>query len=89
MKLEGYHYHNNAGDNSGAQYVRNTLIDNLLNAKVELPNDKGVPEAVSMQELGITYPVLMNPKKLEDEEIDNPMRKRRERGNKSGRGRQN
>jgi len=72
VKLDGCHYHNNAGDDSGAQYVRNTLIYNLQNAYVALPNDKGVPEAVSMQELGITYPVLINPKQLEDEEIVNP-----------------
>jgi type IV pilus assembly protein PilM len=83
VKLEGCHYHNDmqsAGSNYGAQFVRNTLIYNLLNAKVKLPakkpNDKGVMEDVmedvSMQELGITYPVLVNPKKLEDEEIDNP-----------------
>jgi type IV pilus assembly protein PilM len=81
VKLEGYHYHNEASDNSGAQFVRNTLINNLLNAKVELPtvvekkpNDKGVMEdvmgMVSMQELGITYPVLVNPKKVEDDLVD-------------------
>jgi type IV pilus assembly protein PilM len=79
VKLEGCHYHNESGDNSGAQYVRNTLIENLLNAKVKLPtgekdpNGKDVMEDVSMQEMGITYPILVNPKKLEDEEIDNPI----------------
>ena len=43
VKLEGCHYHNdmqNAGSNFGAQYVRNTLIENLLNAKVKLPSEK-------------------------------------------------
>jgi type IV pilus assembly protein PilM len=78
VKLEGCHYHNESGDNSGAQYVRNTLIENLQNAKVMLPtgekdpNGKDVMDDVSMQELGITYPILVNPKKLEDEEIENP-----------------
>ena len=75
VKLEGCHYHNDmqiAGSNYRRQFVRNTLIYNLLNAKVKLPNDKGVIEDVSMQELGITYPVLVSPKKIEDEEIDNP-----------------
>jgi type IV pilus assembly protein PilM len=77
VKIEGYHYHNDAADNSGAQFVRNTLINNLLNSKVELPigekNPKGedIMEKVSMQELGITYPVLVNPKKLEDDLVDN------------------
>jgi type IV pilus assembly protein PilM len=71
VKLEGYHYHNDAGDDSGAQFVRNTLINNLLNSKVELPDGEGGMEKVSMQELGITYPVLVNPKKLEDDQVDN------------------
>ena len=75
VKLEGYHYHNNkqkAGDDDGAQFVRNTLIDNLLKEKVELPNGDGIMEDVSMRELGITYPVLINPKIVEQDEVDNP-----------------
>ncbi|MGD0656034.1 MAG: pilus assembly protein PilM [Thermoguttaceae bacterium] len=70
VKLEGYHYHYDAGDNAGPQYVRNTLINNLLNSKVELPDGEGGMEKVSMQELGITYPVLVNPKGVEDEQVD-------------------
>ncbi len=75
VKLEGYHYHNDMEKtpyNSAAQYVRNTLLDNLLNTQVELPNGEGGREKVSMRELGITYPVLVNPKGVENEEIDNP-----------------
>jgi type IV pilus assembly protein PilM len=82
IKIEGHHYHNDmkSGNKFGAQYVRDTLVDNLLNMKVKLPtqklNDKGVMEDVmddvSMQELGITYPVLVNPKIVEEEQIDNP-----------------
>ncbi|MGA2062956.1 MAG: type IV pilus assembly protein PilM [Thermoguttaceae bacterium] len=79
VKLEGCHYHNDSADNSGAQYVRNTLIENLLNAKVILPtgekdpNGKDIMDDVSMPELGITCPILVNPTKLIDEEIDNPI----------------
>ena len=84
IKIEGHHYHNDmkSGKNFGAQYVRDTLIENLLNMKVKLPtqtqklNDKGVMvdvmEDVSMQELGITYPVLVNPKSLDEDLVDNP-----------------
>ncbi len=42
---------------TGAEYVRNTLIRNLLTRKVELPTEKG-PMEFSMEELGITYPIL-------------------------------
>ncbi len=75
IKLEGKHFHNNMskpGSSFGAQYVREKLIDKLLNAKVELPNADGGKDTVSMQELGITYPVLINPKKVENELVDNP-----------------
>ncbi len=76
VKLEGHHYHNDmekAPYNSGAQFIRNTLLDNLLNMQVELPNGEGGMDKVSMQELGITYPVLVNPKGVEEEEVNNPM----------------
>jgi type IV pilus assembly protein PilM len=84
VKLEGYHYHNDMDKdprtyNSGAQFVRKTLLENLLKKEVVLPtgekdgngNDK--MERVSMQDLGITYPVLVNPKGVEEQDINNPM----------------
>jgi len=58
IQLTGHHYHNfrQAGKNQDAQYVRNTLIHNLRSAKVRLEGDELVPK-----ELGISYPVLINP----------------------------
>ena len=82
VKLEGYHYHNDQEKyayDSGAQFVRRTLLDNLLKMGVSLPtgdkDSKGndVVEKVSMQDLGITYPVLVNPKGVEEQEIDSPL----------------
>jgi len=75
VKLEGYHFHNNMQKSDiGALYVQKMLIDKLLNSKVKLPNGDGdKEEAVSMRELGITYPVLVgNPKRVEDYPVDNP-----------------
>ncbi|HEY4759961.1 MAG TPA: pilus assembly protein PilM, partial [Thermoguttaceae bacterium] len=74
IKLQGYHYHNTkkAGYNLGAQFVHNTLIDKLLNGTLKLPNVEGQMTPVTMRELGISYPVLIDPKKVEDEEMDNP-----------------
>ena len=80
VKLEGYHFHNDMEKypyDSGAQFIRRTLLDNLLNMEVELPNKdrdgKDIMEKVSMQDVGITYPVLVNPRGVEEQEIDNPM----------------
>lgn len=72
VKLEGFHYHNKETtvSNFGAQYVRNTLIDRLLNGKVELPNVDGQMETVTMRELGISYPVLVDPKRVEDDSVN-------------------
>ncbi len=71
IQLEGYHYHNGekASVDQGAQYVRDTLIRNLQEMEVYLPTGnkedgeegKQKTELVTMQELGISYPVLINP----------------------------
>ena len=37
VQITGYHYHNADRDNQGAQYVRNTLIQQLREGKLELP----------------------------------------------------
>ena len=60
IQIAGLHYHNATRDNQGAQYVRNTLIKNLRKNTVELPtaDGKGV-ERVSMEDLGISCPVLL------------------------------
>ncbi len=73
VRVYGHHFHNNDRDNQGAQYVRNTLIDNIKTLKVELPRgDKNGLETVSLEELGVTYPVLVNPLKIYPVEIVNP-----------------
>ena len=81
IQLEGYHYHNGeqADTNQGAQYVRNTLVRNLQEREIYLPtgnkkdNEEGKQkmELVTMKELGISYPVLINPGGIyEVQEID-------------------
>jgi hypothetical protein len=76
VTLRGYHYHNNREafrDNIGAQYVRNTLIDKLRSGDVLLPSGKGdEKERVTMNELGISYPVLVNPGRIYEETLQDP-----------------
>ena len=73
VRLSGHHWHNAKRDNQGAQFVRNTLIDNILLGKVEIPrgNRDGL-ETVSLEELGITHPVLVNPLRVYPKEVINP-----------------
>jgi type IV pilus assembly protein PilM len=66
IQIKGHHFHN-ATDIStvrGAEYVRTTLIQKLRTGKVKLAGgDKGGTEEVNMQELGVSFPVLVKPLK--------------------------
>jgi len=70
--LGGHHYHNADQRNQGAEFVRRTLIEGLRKNKVLLPAGERGSEEVSMSELGITYPVLVNPKRVYQEELVDP-----------------
>ncbi|MFH1266188.1 MAG: hypothetical protein ABIK89_10710, partial [Planctomycetota bacterium] len=84
IRLTGYHYHNHRtavdvrGQHfvQGAQYVREKLIRALegLEKDIMLPRGDaaGGLERVSMKELGIGFPVLVNPGQIFRETIVNP-----------------
>lgn len=74
IELTGRHLHNSksARENAGAQYVRNTLIDQLDRGFVELINDKNEPELVSMKELGISHPIIAIDKVPQEMDWPNP-----------------
>jgi hypothetical protein len=65
VSIGGYHYHNQQQHDPSfgpqqAQFVRNKLVNALRNGAVELPaGDSGKLESVTMQELGISHPVLV------------------------------
>lgn len=68
IQLTGYHYHNSDIDNPGefdldneaGQFVRRTLVKNLRESSVTLPDSNGNPVEVSMKDLGISYPVMVS-----------------------------
>jgi len=76
VQLTGYHYHNRdvPGMVQGAQFVRETLMHDLQTATVMLPSaDKpGEMEPVSMKELGIGYPALIDPGRPVKVTLTNP-----------------
>ena len=73
MQITGYHFHNADRANQGAQYVRNTLIRQLREGKLELPTGAGGKlETVTMKDLGISCPVLVNPLKVYEVEVTDP-----------------
>lgn len=69
IRLTGYHFHNSdvAGPNQGAQYVRNTLIRNLEEGKFWING-----QWVTAKELGIGYPILINPGRVEVVQMPDP-----------------
>ncbi|MDR3232311.1 MAG: pilus assembly protein PilM [Planctomycetaceae bacterium] len=61
VQITGYHYHNPqdteaAKKDGGAAYLRKTLLHNLKHGTVVFPSSG---EAVTMEELGVSYPVLL------------------------------
>jgi len=73
VQLRGHHYHNLDRRNQGAQYVRDTLIKELHSGVVGLPALDGDDlENVGLRELGVSYPVLVNPLKVEEVELADP-----------------
>ncbi len=72
IQISGHHFHNQDPTNAGAQYVRNTLLRNLMEKQITLPDQDGKPVQVMPKELGIMYPVLIYASKVSDEEIPLP-----------------
>jgi type IV pilus assembly protein PilM len=72
IRLTGYHYHNADRNNYGAEYVRRTLIESLQNGSLKLPGAGGKLEEVTLKELGISHPVLIDPPRVQTIEIANP-----------------
>lgn len=67
IQIEGYHFHNSNKDTKfdrtqeGEAFLRQTLIDNLASGTVMLPDgDNGEMVEVSMERLGIGYPVVVS-----------------------------
>ena len=73
VQLRGYHYHNKNRGLEGAGYVREKFLKKLDAGKVELPVGKNhALEFVPIKDLGVSYPVLINPSQIVDEPLVDP-----------------
>ncbi len=78
IQLKGYHFHNEGGAQGasiGKQFVNDSLVENLLNGGIELPDevrDGGEPDMieVTFPELGIGYPVVITKGRIVNAEYD-------------------
>jgi type IV pilus assembly protein PilM len=73
VQLRGHHWHNADPNDMGPQFVRSTLLKALREKVIELPTgENGQMEKVSMAELGISHPVLVNPLGTVPREVVDP-----------------
>jgi type IV pilus assembly protein PilM len=74
IQVAGYHYHNAARDDQGAEYLRRTLIKSLREKTVKLPigDGKGGMEEVLVKDLGISCPTIVKKTRLEKDSIVDP-----------------
>jgi len=61
VQITGHHFHNQEQGNEGEQFVRSTIVRNLLGEGDRVPVSAGVKsgEMVSVADLGIGFPVLV------------------------------
>ena len=72
IEVRGYHYFNDNIRTSRAQHVRNTFIKRLAMQKVRLPRGDGNLEVFSMEELGVSFALLLGDGETKKEKIENP-----------------
>ena len=72
IELTGFHYFSKSERDGGVEHVRNTIIKNLSDKIVMLPDADGDPRPFTMDELGIGYAVLLDLGETTNEKIINP-----------------
>lgn len=76
IQLRGHHFHNDRGGRIGQQFLRETLIENLMTGKIQLPDgppgadDKPTLIDVTFTELGISHPVIVTKRRVNDVQYD-------------------
>jgi type IV pilus assembly protein PilM len=71
VQLNGYHYHNSDRANERGEFIKNTLIKNLEQGSIELPDGpNGAMISVPMQDLAISHVWLVRDQKLREELVD-------------------
>ena len=58
VELTGYHFHNSRNHGTGKQFIQRTLIHNLQEREITVPNSDGEPLEVPVNKLGISHPLV-------------------------------
>ena len=58
VQLSGYHFHNSPMNGSGKKFIQRTLIHNLQERNIALPDPNGGVSEKATSELGISHPLV-------------------------------
>ena len=73
VELSGYHFHNLDPPMTGSEYVKRTLVRNLMEGTVNLPINETESDDFTMKELGISHVIIAFDGKINREmKIPNP-----------------
>jgi type IV pilus assembly protein PilM len=74
LELRGYHDFNSTErvGFEGNNHIRRTLMHNFLTGQVQLPDVDGNLHTFTMQELGISHPMLISDNRPEEVSVPNP-----------------
>ena len=62
VQLSGYHFHDSPTNGSGKQFVQRTLIHNLQERDISLPNSEGEMSDHPTSDIGISHPLVYEAK---------------------------
>ncbi|QDS92598.1 Competence protein A [Roseimaritima multifibrata] len=74
IEVKGYHYYNSTKRKGfeASNHLRRTLLNNFLTKSVQLPDENGEMHTFTMEEMGISYPILVSDNKPTETMIPNP-----------------
>jgi type IV pilus assembly protein PilM len=69
IQLKGHHFHNTKGTDILGEFVKKRLVDKLKSGSVQLPGSDDKLVTVKYSDLGIKFPVLLDPPKVVQVEL--------------------
>ena len=72
IELSGHHFHNLRYPMAGSEYVRRTLVKNLMTGSVKLPVGGGKYDTFTMEELGVSHALIAEDGKITLMDVPNP-----------------
>ncbi len=69
IQLVGFHFHDSERHASGPHFVRRTLLYNLMNEVVQVPDGEGNVIEATVRDLGISHPLLFETREVKEVQI--------------------